>query len=71
MGHLLLFFLRNLWNFFSYVGGVLVTNLFLHLLNDKNILAIKQIITREDHLRYSFWSAAIFWTASDALAPWS
>ena len=35
---------------------------------DRYILAIQQIIT---HLRYSFWSVAIFWTASEALTPWS
>ena len=69
MNHLLLFFLCNFCSFFSYVGGVLVTNLFSLLLADSYILTIQQIITHEEHLRYSFWSVAIFWTASEALAP--
>ena len=56
---------------FSYAGGILVTNHFSLLLIDRYILAIQQIITYEEHLRYSFWSAAIFWTALEALAPWS
>ena len=65
------FFLCNFCSFFGYVGGVLVTNLFSLLLIDRYILAIEQIITREEHLWYSFWSVAFFWTASEALAPWS
>ena len=70
MGQLLLFFLCNFSSFFSYVGGILVTNHFSLLLIDKYILAIQQIITYEEHLRYSSWFVAIFWTASEALAPW-
>ena len=68
MGHLLLFYLWNFCSFFSYVGGVPVTNLFLPVLIDRYILAIQKIITHEEHLWYSFWSVAIFWTASEALA---
>ena len=71
MGQLLLFFLCNFSSFFSYVGGILVTNHFSLLLINRYILAIRQIITHEEHLRYSLWSAAIFWTALEALAPWS
>ena len=66
MGHLLLFFLYNFCSFFSYVGGVLIVNLFSLLLIDRYILAIQQIITHEKHLRYSFWSVGVFWTASEA-----
>ena len=44
MGQLLLFFPCNFCSFFSYVGGVLVTNLFSLLLIVKYILAIQQII---------------------------
>ena len=71
MGDLLLFFLCSFCNFFSYVGGVLVTNLFWLLLIDTYILAIQQIITQEEHLQYSFWSVATFCTALEELAPWS
>ena len=71
MGLLLLFFLCNFRSFFSYVGCTLITNFFSLLLIDRYILAIQQIITHKEHLRYSFWSVAIFWTASEALAPWS
>ena len=56
MGHLLLFFLCNFSSFFSYVGGILVTNNFSLLLDwfiVRYILAIQQIITHEEHLRYS------------------
>ena len=42
--------------------------LFSLFLTDRYILATQQIITQEEHLRYSFWSAAIFWAASKALA---
>ena len=35
------------------------------------ILAIQQIITNKDQMRYSFWSVAIFWTSPDVLGPWS
>ena len=59
MGQLLLLFLCNFCSFFSYVGGVLVTNLFSLLLIDRYILAIQQITTHEEHLWCSFWSAAI------------
>ena len=48
MGQLLLFFLCNFRSFFSYVGGVLVTNLFSLLSIDRYILAIPQIITDEN-----------------------
>ena len=68
---LFLFFLCNFCSFFSYVTGVLVTNLFTLLLIDRYILAIHQIITHKEHLGYSFWSVAIFWTTSEALTPWS
>ena len=71
MGQLLLSFLRNFSNFFSYVGGIPVTNYFSLLLNDRYILTIQQIITHKEHLQYSLWSVAIFWTSSEALAPWS
>ena len=71
MGQLLLFFLCNFSSFFSYVRGIPVTNHFSLLLIDRYILAIQQIITHKEHLRYSFWSVAIFWTSSEALASWS
>ena len=58
MSHLLLFFLCNSRSFFSYVGGVLVTKLFSLLLINRYIVAIQQIITHEEHLRYSFWSVS-------------
>ena len=70
-GQLLLLFLCNVCTFFSSVGGVLVINLFPLLLIDGYILAIQQIITHKGHLWYSFWSVAIFRTASEALGPWS
>ena len=54
MGQLLLFFLCNVSNFFSYVGGILVTNHISLLSIDRYILAIQQIITHKEHLRYSF-----------------
>ena len=54
MGQLLLFFLCNFSSFFSYVGGIPVTNHFSLLLIDRYILAIQQIITHKEHLRYSF-----------------
>ena len=71
MGQLILFFLWNLSSFFSLSRCVLGINLFSQFVADRYILAIQQIITHEEHLRYSFWSVAIFWTASEALAPWS
>ena len=72
MGELLLFFLCNFSSFLSYAGGILVTNHFsLLLIGDRYILAIQQIITHEKHLRYSFSTVSIFWTASEALTPWS
>ena len=64
-------FLCNFSSFFSYVRGIPVTNHFSLLLIDRYVLAIQQIRTHKEHLRYSFWSAAIFWTSSKALAPWS
>ena len=69
MGQLLLFFLCNFSSIFSYVGGIPVTNHFSLLLIDRYILAVQQIITHKEHLQYSFWSAPIFWTSSEALAP--
>ena len=54
MDQLLLFFLCNFSSFFSYVGGIPVTNHFSLLLIDRYILAIQQIITHKEHLRYSF-----------------
>ena len=71
MDQLLLFFLCNFNSFFSYVGGIPVTNQFSLLLIDRYILATQQIITHKEHLRYSFWSVAIFWTSSETLARWS
>ena len=71
MGQLLLFFLCNFSSFFSYVGGIPVTNHFSRLLIDMFILAIQQIVTHKEYLLYSFWSVAIFWSSSQALAPWS
>ena len=58
MGQLLLFFLCNFSSFFSYVGGIPVTNHFSVLLIDR-YLAIPQIITHKEHLWYSFWSVVI------------
>ena len=55
-GRLLLFFLCNVSSFFSYVGGIPVTNHFSLLLIDRYILAIQQIITHKEHFRYSFSS---------------
>ena len=49
----------QLLQFLNYVGGVLVTNLFSLSLTDRYILAIQQIITHEEHMRYRFWSVAI------------
>ena len=60
----------QLQHIFSYVGGVLVTNRFSRLLIDRYIVAIQQIMTHKEHLRYSFWFIAVFWTASEALALW-
>ena len=73
MDQLLLFFLCNFNSSFSYVGGISVTNYFLLLLIERYsyILAIQEITTNKEHLRYSFWSVEIFWTSSVALAPWS
>ena len=34
-------------------------------------LAIQQTATHKEHLWYSFWSEAIFWSSSETLAPWS
>ena len=70
-GSVIALFSVQLQQFFSYVRGVFVTNRFLRLLIDRYILAIQQIITHEEHLRYSFLFVAIFWTASEALALWS
>ena len=71
MGQFLLFFLCNFSSFFSYGGGISITNHFSLSLIDRYILAIQQIITHKEHLWYSFWSVAIFWTSSEALAPYS
>ena len=73
LGQLLLFFLCIISSSFSYVGGIPVTNHFSLLLIDRNsyILAIQQVITHKEHLQYSFWSLAIFWTSSEDLASWS
>ena len=71
IAQLLLFFLCNFSSFFSYVGGIPVTNHFSLLLIDRYILAILQIIAHKEHLRYSFWSVAIFWISSEVLARWS
>ena len=65
------FFCATSAAFLAYVGDVLETSLFSLLLIHRYILAIQQIITHEEHLRYSFWPAAIFWTTSEAFAPWS
>ena len=70
MGLLLLFFMCNFSICFSCVGGILVTNHFSLLVIDRYILAIQEIIIHQKHLRYSFWAAAIFWTALEDLAPW-
>ena len=70
MGQLLLIFLCSFSSFFSYVRGILVANHFSLLLIAGCILAIQQIITHNEHFRYSFWSVAIFWTASETLIPW-
>ena len=61
-----IFFLCKFGSFFSYFGGIPVTNYFSLLLIDRYILTI-----HKEHLRYSLWYVAIFWTSSDALAPWS
>ena len=72
-GPLLLFFLCNFSSFFSHVARIPVTNHFSLLASyiDRHILANQQFITHNEHWRYLFWSAAIFWTSSEALAPWS
>ena len=70
-GPVIALFSVQLQQLFSYVRGVLVTNRFSRLLIDRYILAIQQIITHKEHLWYSFWSVAIFWTSSEALAPYS
>ena len=65
-----LFFCETSASFLAYVGGVLGTNLFHSLLMiNKYLLAIQQIRTHEEYLRYTFRSVAIFWTASEVLAP--
>ena len=64
-GQFLPFFLCNFSSFFSYVGGN-VSKHFSLLFIDRCILPIPQIITHKEFLRYSFWSAAIFWTSSEA-----
>ena len=64
-------FSLQLQQLFSYLRGILVTNHFSMFLTDRYILAIQQIIRQEKHLRNSFWSAAIFGTASETLEPWS
>ena len=69
MGQLLLFFICNFSSIISYVGGIPVTNYFS--LISRYILAIQQIMTHKEHLWYSFWFIAIFWSASEALALWS
>ena len=66
MGQLLLFILYNFSSFFSFVGIILVTNHFSLLLIDRYIFTIQQIRTHKENLQYSFWSVAIFWTASEA-----
>ena len=66
-GPVIAFLLCNFNSLFSFVGSMLVTSHFSLLLIDRHILAIQQIITHEEYLRYSFWSATIFWTASEAL----
>ena len=71
MGQLLLFSLYNFGSFFSYVGRINVTNHFSLLFIDGYILAIQQIISHKEHLRYCFWSLEIFWTSLETLAPWS
>ena len=53
-GPVIALFSLQLKRFFSYVEGILVTNHFSLLLVDRYILAIQQIITHEEHLRYSF-----------------
>ena len=54
MGQLLPFSLCNFSSFFSYVGGILITNHFSLLLIERYILTIQQIITHEEHLRHFF-----------------
>ena len=44
----------ELQQLFSYAGGILATNHFSLLLMDRCIMAIQQIITHEENLRYSF-----------------
>ena len=68
MDQLLLYFLCNFSSFLA-TWEVFLTNHFSVLLIDKYILAIQQIITYKEDLQYSFWSVAIFWTSSEALAP--
>ena len=70
-GSVIALFSVQLQQTFSYTGSIAVTNHFSLLLTDRYILAIQQIITHEKHLRYSFWSVAIFGRVSEALAPWS
>ena len=70
-GLVIAFFSLQLQQLFSYVRGILVTSHFSMFLIDRYILAIQKIITHEEHLQYSFWSVAIFWTASEPLALWS
>ena len=47
-------FLCNFSSFFSYVRGIPVTKHFSLLLIDRYFLAIHQITTHKEHLRYSF-----------------
>ena len=55
------FFCETSAAFLAYVGGVLGTKLSSQFVTDRYILAIQQIITHEEHLRYS--CLAIFGTA--------
>ena len=53
-GPVIALFSVQLQQLFSYVGGIPVTNHFTLLFIDRYILAIQQIITHKEHLRYSF-----------------
>ena len=67
MGQLLLFFLCNCSSFFSYVRVIPVTNHFSLLLIARHILAIQQITTHKEHLRYFFY----LWRSSELpQKPW-
>ena len=69
MDQLLLFYLWNFSSFFSLRQRCPRNQPFSQFVIDRYILAIQQIITHKERLRYTFWSVETSWTASDTMAP--